>query len=148
MFHRILLGTDFGPSSEQAEEIACQLARVHTATVVVLHAIEPINPGGDPNPFADFYESLRAEADQQMAALIGRMRQRGIECEPHVCLGSRAVEIVETANREGVDLIVVGARAVKTPPAPLATTSHRVVRASEVPILVIPAKTFIDVTAS
>lgn len=134
MFTRILFGTDFTTDAIDAEKEVADLATATGASVVVLHAIEPIDPGGEQEPFQEFYESLRASAEEKIAAIERRFEDRNIPCETLVSVGARWREIVDQAAETGADLIVLGSRP-RTEPLTPGTTSHKVFWAAQVPVL-------------
>jgi nucleotide-binding universal stress UspA family protein len=134
MFTRILFGTAFTRESLEAETEVADLAAALGASVIVLHAIEPIDPGGDQAPFQDFYASLQAAAEEKLAAVARRMSERRITCDIKVTIGPRWKEIVEQAVAESADLIVLGSRP-RDEPLSAGSTSHKVFWTSEIPIL-------------
>ena len=134
MFKRILFGTDFTRDVMAAEKEAADLAASMGASVIVLHAIEPIDPGGDQAPFTEFYESLRRAAEEKLTAVARRFADRKITCDIKITIGPRWKEIVDQAAMESVDLIVVGSRP-RSEPLSAGSTSHKVFWTSGVPVL-------------
>jgi nucleotide-binding universal stress UspA family protein len=134
MFKRILFGTDFTSDAAQAEKVVADLAASMGASVVVLHAIEPIDPGGDQTPFEEFYASLRAAAEDKLSSTARRFAERRITCDIRVTIGARWHEVVEQAVRESADLIVLGSRR-RAEPLTVGSTSHKVFWTSTVPVL-------------
>ena len=134
MFTRILFGTDFTPDAIDAEKEVADLAASIGASVVVLHAIEPIDPGGDQAPFEEFYASLRAAAEEKLNAIRRRLADRRITCDVKITIGPRWHEIVEQAAAESADLIVLGSRP-RSEPLSAGSTSHKVFWTSGVPVL-------------
>jgi nucleotide-binding universal stress UspA family protein len=100
----------------------------------VLHAIEPIDPGGDQAPFEEFYASLRAAAEEKLNAIRRRFADRKITCDVKITIGPRWHEIVEQAAAESADLIVLGSRP-RSEPLSAGSTSHKVFWTSGVPVL-------------
>ena len=111
-YRRILMATDFSPVSEAAVEEAARLARESGATLWVLHVYE--NPAVVAPPYApaeSYLESLvaaRTEAESRMQRLLSRDALRDMPIRAVVTKGLPGTQIVETAIREGVDLIVMG----------------------------------------
>jgi len=137
MISRILFGTDFRDESSRAEAYARELARRLSASVVVLHAIEPLATVGDEPPDQEFYEDLRRESEQHLDAVRSRFAAEGIGVRSVVSVGPRWREIIDTARREQADLIVLGAR--RFADRPVGTTSHQVFLASPIPVCVVRA---------
>ena len=134
MFTRILFGTAFTKESLDAEKEVAHLASALGASVVALHAIEPIDPGGDQTPYQEFYASLKAAAEDKLNAIARRLADRKITCDTKVTIGPRWQEIVEQAIEESADLIVLGSRP-RGEPSSAGSTSHKVFWTSEVPVL-------------
>lgn len=139
MFTRILFGTDFTKDAIEAEKEVVDLASAMGASVLALHAIEPIDPGGDQAPFEEFYSSLRAAAEEKLAAVARRMADRRVTCDVKVTIGARWKEIVEQAEEESADLIVLGSRP-RSEPLSTGSTSHKVFWTCGVPVLFVRRK--------
>jgi nucleotide-binding universal stress UspA family protein len=144
MFHHILLATDGSASSEHAAQLAVGLARAHGAKLTALYVADPypylgvgeMNPAGL-QAYAAAGQQLAAQAHAQVDAMC---RTGGTP----VVLEARLVEdatatngIVQTAQEQGADLIVIGshgrsgvARLV------LGSVAAKVVAQSTVPVLV------------
>lgn len=62
-----------------------------------------------PEEFRYVYDPIAVESERQQAALA-RLRGRGVRCEGHVVPDDPATAIIDVAQREGADLVVVGSR--------------------------------------
>lgn len=62
-----------------------------------------------PEEFRYVYDPASTETEAQERALEA-LRQRGIECTGHVVPDDPATAIIEVAEREGAELVVVGSR--------------------------------------
>lgn len=142
MIRRILLGTDFKPESQTAELWARDLAEKYGATVVLLHAIEPLATVGGEEPDREFYETLERAAQSKLREMSDRFTSSEVDVKAVVTIGRRWREVVRIAELEKADLIVVGARSRVGPNGQplLGTTSHNVYLASPVPVLVVRSK--------
>lgn len=134
MFTRILFGTAFTKESLEAEREVADLASSLGASVVALHAIEPIDPTGDQVPYEEFYASLKAAAEDKLSGVARRMSDRKITCDTKVTIGPRWKEIVDQALEESADLIVLGSRP-RDEPLSTGSTSHKVFWTAEIPVL-------------
>lgn len=134
---RILLATDFTETSAGAEAWVEDVAARLRSHIVVLHAVEPI-PGGDRQTEA-FLAILTKKAQVQLAQREDRMRQAGLSVEVRVLTEARWRAIVQTAEREACDLIVLGANRLIHDGHPiLGSTSHKVFLAARSPVLFVP----------
>lgn len=104
MFKKIVVGTDGSDSATRAVERAVGLARTAGAELIVVHAHPDANVGyglsGDDFPVIERAKSIIKEAESQFAADIAVrsvLRQ-----------GEAADVLIDVAEEEGADLIVVG----------------------------------------
>ena len=104
---RILFVTDFGTTSEEAEELAIDMARSLGATCFVLHVIESNGSEDVPEP-RGFDASMDRRGGEQLATVLARFEKHGVPCQGSIAVGRRWELIVETAEDEGCDLIVSG----------------------------------------
>lgn len=106
MFARILVGTDGSDSASTAVAHAAELAKVAGAELIVMHAYPPPRSdvggpfGGDAYPGHEIGKSILADAEKRFA---GDATVRTVLRE-----GSAAEAIIDVAEEEKVDLIVVG----------------------------------------
>lgn len=64
----------------------------------------------------------------------------GLDVDTRVCIGDPACEILETAERERVDLIIINSRGGEGAPSPfLGSVAAKVAGASAIPVLVLHA---------
>src|SRR3954452_14805373 len=114
MFSRIVVGTDGSETAKQAEREATQLAKQTGASLYVVSAFEPVpssrlreerlqapsdiehavNPHEDVN-------AILADAERDVAA-------SGVAVRPFARQGEAANAILDVAEEENADLIVVG----------------------------------------
>jgi nucleotide-binding universal stress UspA family protein len=108
-FRRILLATDFDEASQHAASYALSLAMDAGGCVNLLHVVE--------SP-----EQLAGHPQQKLAEIRGKLKRLVPEdaelfCSPQVIVeyGPAAQRILETAERENSDLIVMGVHRPKFP---------------------------------
>jgi nucleotide-binding universal stress UspA family protein len=101
---KILFATDFSPPSYAALDIAVTLARARNATLIVAHCRATILPlGGDEIKIPS---DVDADLDAMLNEALGGMQ--GINVEKRFLWGDTAQKIVELAEKENVDLVVLG----------------------------------------
>jgi nucleotide-binding universal stress UspA family protein len=138
----IVVATDFSERSARAEAFAFSMAERFGAAVVFVHGIEPIlgtdgDDGG--SEFDEFYGRLRAKARDQLDVRIERAKALGLTARAHVELGPRWRVVLERAEVEDADIIIIGRRSyVDGGPVALGTTSQRVYFGSQRPVLIVP----------
>ena len=144
MFKGILLATDGSAASDHAASVAVGLARTHGAKLTALYAVDPypyvglgeVNPMGF-QAYMSAAQEHAATAHSRIAALCsdGAPVQLEVKLVEDV---SAAAGIVQAAQAEGADLIVVGSHG-RTGIARLmlGSVAAKVVAESPVPVLVV-----------
>ena len=141
---KIVYATDFSPCSENAFPIAVRLAASHDAELhmvhaIVLHADDPHDPAHHFPAPDELYERMRSSAEARMATTaenggmpdvkIVRAQVRGI---------SPAPVILEYAEEQGVDLIVMGTHGRRgLRHLLLGSVAEEVVRMADCPVLTV-----------
>jgi nucleotide-binding universal stress UspA family protein len=140
--NRVLLSTNFRPSSAAATQVATQLA---TQCGAELHAVYVI---GDyleqisvmfPESGFNALKRLRAYVEERMAQLA---RSDGARAIPHLAEGRPYAEVVRIAAEMDVDLIVIGTSvhaSIFGGTPVLGSEIERVVRNAPCPVLCVPA---------
>ncbi len=145
MFKHILLATDGSSASEHAAAMAVGLARTHGAKLTALYAVDPYPYVGlgEVNPMG--FQAYMSAAQEHAASAHARVAALCSEGGAAVPLDARLVEdvsaasgIVQAAQAEGADLIVVGSHG-RTGIARLmlGSVAAKVVAESPVPVLVL-----------
>ena len=104
----IVLGTEFGPVSAAAEQVAIALAARAGVPLLIVHGIDPGGlrlPGG---VFHQRIDQVRAARQADAVALMERVRQAGVEPQILIWDGDPATCVVEAARAEGASRIVIG----------------------------------------
>jgi nucleotide-binding universal stress UspA family protein len=114
-YHTVVVGYDGSGDADRAVEAAAdQVAPDGTVHVVTAFHPEPDNRLVEhlrqlPEEFRYVYDEDAVEKQRQQAALA-MLQERGVDCEGHVVPDDPAVAILDVAQREGADLVVVGSR--------------------------------------
>jgi nucleotide-binding universal stress UspA family protein len=108
---RILCATDFSEASTPAWSFAIRLARATSARLSLLHVVPfvplPIEGAIDAQTYQQLLEDDRRDALQKLEALV-RERAGGVAADVRVEDGPPAPRILDVAERDGADLVVVG----------------------------------------
>jgi nucleotide-binding universal stress UspA family protein len=134
----IVIATDGSDPSEQALDVAIELARDTGAALHVL-SVHPLRPAGRAGAGPAITEVEQPEGPQHIAdAAARRAREAGIEATPHAGQGDVVDVIVDAASKLGADLLVVGSRGHgPLSGAVLGSVSHALVSRSPVPLTVV-----------
>lgn len=130
---KILAPVDFGEGSLAAARAAADLARTVGAELTLLHAYHPWGDYVDP---PGYRERMRPMLFQRLEDFAAEVDSRGIELRTALEEGRPAKTITEFADRWAFDLVVMGAGQGRAPL--LGSIAERVVRTSDVPVMVVP----------
>ena len=140
---KILCPTDFSEGSRTAISQATELAKQFRAAIYLLHAISMQAPPlpTDPGYSFDMLETnkiVNEQARRNLQPAAEQLKNAGIATRAIVVIGDAATAIVETAEREQVDLIVIATYG-KTGWRRLAfgSVTEKVVRLATCPVLTI-----------
>jgi nucleotide-binding universal stress UspA family protein len=135
---KILVATDFSETAAVALEWASELARQHGATLELLHAVTvpPSMPDYVPAPGLDFTADLERAARDRIAETAQPLRERGIEVDTHLALGTPSQVILQRAEQIQAGMIVQGTRGLTgIRHLLLGSTAQRVVQKAPCPVL-------------
>mgnify|MGYP000681133820 CR=1 FL=1 len=137
MFSRILFPTDGSDGAAFAFDHVLDLAARHDATVYILNVAETTQ-NGLLKIRGDDVDALEQEGDRIVREAAEQADKRGVDTVTDVVRGEPYREIVDYAEKHGLDLVVMpthGRRGLER--FLLGSTSERVVRRADVPVLTI-----------
>ena len=140
---RILVATDFSDASTAALEYAVFLAKGLHADVTAMHAYEmpsyalpdravPIPP--------DMEREIARVATRSLKYACNLHARSGVKIDTVVVKGKPWAQIERVADERSADLIVLGTHA-RGPLGRVFLVAEKVVRTSEVAVMVVPSKT-------
>jgi nucleotide-binding universal stress UspA family protein len=139
---RILCPIDFSEFSEKAYEYAQSLAWHYKATLFLQHVIDSLAPPFHRNPFPDSYneicQALRAGAERQLQEFAEKHTREGIL--PHCSVRDGAVTelVLEFAEAQAVNLIVMGTHGLRgIDRLTLGSVTEKVLRKARCPVLAV-----------
>ncbi len=128
MYGTILIPVDLSTNNVAVINTMRRLGTPGDTTVLLHHVIETLQED-EPGEMDDFYEELRAEAEEKMARWADQIANDGYEVRAEITYGQRAPEITRFAEAEGADLIVQRSHQVDRdddPETSVGTVSHQV----------------------
>lgn len=139
---KILLATDLSARGDRALDRAAQLARQWGAQLLVVHAIDPkdasLSETAYPSPF---WRPSPDRAPIIRDRIKRDLREEVDQLKIHIAEGDPAQVILDTAEREGCELIIVGlARDELFGRMLLGNTVEQLVRKSPVSVLVVKSR--------
>jgi nucleotide-binding universal stress UspA family protein len=111
MPRRVLVATDTTASSDGAERAGVELAVRVEASLIFVRVIDPSRlrlPGG---LFHTRVDQVRSQRDSALARLVASARQHRVAPQYLIWEGDPGVSVIEAADAEGADIIVVGSHA-------------------------------------
>ncbi len=112
MFQRILVATDFSPASAPALEQSVKMARRDGALLLIAHAYQ--EPGlvelshAPARVFEQWDQTLRESVERKLRPLAEYARKEGVEARTLLLTGFADEAIIEAAEQQRADLIVMG----------------------------------------
>lgn len=136
----ILVPTDFSEHANYALDYAIELAKILQSRLTFLHVIHltPLAMGDlGTSGLVPYLEEMETDAQQHMQALLHRAHQEGLQGETAIVQGAPFQSIVEMAESQDIDLIVMGThgRAGLTHVL-MGSVAEKVVRLAPCPVLV------------
>jgi nucleotide-binding universal stress UspA family protein len=114
MFGAIVVGTDGSETASEAVRQATELARIHGARVHVVSAYEPVGSARlreERNRVPQDMQWMvnpREDVEQALVDAADGMRDAGVDCATYARQGDPADAILDVAEEQRADLIVVG----------------------------------------
>jgi nucleotide-binding universal stress UspA family protein len=137
---RIMLATDLSPASEAATDMAISLAVEQRASLIVVSVVDPRRlrlPGGR---FLRRLDQEREEVTSGVQAVLARARAAGARATFLVWDGDPAENIIEAAESEHADVIVIGSHGRgRIGRMILGSTSARVSQEARRQVIVVPS---------
>ena len=136
MFERILIPVDGSEPARDAAQLGIDLAVEHGATVHGLYVVEPVTvaEGGA----GQIIESMQETGQEIVSELAEQAEAKGLSVETDVKTGVAHREILEYAEANDIDLMVVGTHGrTGIGRYLLGSVTEKIVRLSDVPVLTV-----------
>lgn len=141
---KILYPTDFSEYADHARMYVVDMAKAFNSKVLLMHTIQA------PSHYEVAYnyelaisveeigEKRQKAADAKIAEIAESIRAEGVEVETLITLGSAFVDVVSTARKREIDLIILSTHGwgfIKH--VLMGSTAERVVRKAPCPVLTV-----------
>ena len=155
LFKTILVPVDFSPCSDEAFRVACQVARLCGARLLVLHVIDTsalaaVNRLGllaVPSDAAPQRRRLRHHARLKVRQLLESKTATAVKITRLIVEGAPFVEIAKIARTGNIDLVVIGSyggRLGSVDKIFFGSTAEKVVRTAGCAVLTVPLVTSVS----
>ncbi|MFC4552716.1 MULTISPECIES: universal stress protein [Halorussus] len=140
MYDRILVPTDGSAETERAVAHAADLATAHDAELHAVYVVDAATFAGLPMEASwdGITETLHGEGEAALERVESIADDRGVAVTTHLLEGSPSKRIVQWAEGEDCDLVVMGTHGRGgIDRLLLGSVAERVVRACKVPVLTV-----------
>lgn len=141
MYDDVLLATDGSDSAQRAAEHAVAQAQEFDATLHVVHAVSPrITEVLSSDSVGDLVRRSEEVGEELVEEVAQDARSNGVEVFTHVEQRAAHEAVLEYAEKNGIDLIVVGSRGKSEKGLRdrlLGGVSTKVVYSADVPVLTV-----------
>ena len=114
MYQKIVVGTDGSDTASGAVTQAARLAKLCGASVHLVTAYKLASAMAAMAPETIAYvpsdQDARTQAEAVLERAADQVRAAGVKVETHACPGSAAEAIIQVAEGQSADLIMVGSR--------------------------------------
>ncbi len=149
LFDTILVPVDFSPCSDEAFRVACQMARLCGAAMLILHVIDTsalaafnrIGLLAVPSEATAQRRRLRHHARLNVRRLLESKEAETVKVTRMIVEGAPFVEIAKVARTGNIDLVVMGSyggRSGSVDKIFFGSTAEKVVRTAGCPVLTVP----------
>jgi nucleotide-binding universal stress UspA family protein len=146
MFSTIVVGTDGSVTAQRAVRKAAEVARLCSAALHLVTGYRPsqgmavVGPMGTAlgGPSED---EVRAEVEGMLQSLQKEIAAEGVKVSVHAACGRATDAILDVADREQADLIVVGNRGVQGPRPFLGSVPFNLLNHARCAVLVVHTTT-------
>jgi nucleotide-binding universal stress UspA family protein len=139
----ILAPVDFSPVSESVVNVAASLARAFDGRIVLLTVVQPpviITEYAGMLDVAQISAAGEKNAARQLEALEAKLKNQFIKTECIQVTGSPVAMIVEEAEKNDADYIVMGSHGhTAFYDLLVGSTTHGVLKRSKCPVAIVPA---------
>src|SRR5574337_537736 len=140
LYNGILIATDGSEYTKNAIDYGIELAKSTGAKLYAIYVIDTAAFASIPMDAAweSMYELLKQEGDEATAYVADKAQADGLEVERNTVEGHPAEEIRKFAEKNSVDLIVMGTLGKSgLDRFLLGSVAEKVVRTSKIPVLVV-----------
>lgn len=137
MFSKLLLATDGSEHSIRSAAYAVELAQQFNGSVDVVYVIDENKSKSDVLHHVDKFE-LKVERQEKIKPVLELLDKENIIYEVHYTHGEPAPSIIEFAQDNESDCVIVGSRGLnKVQTMILGSVSHKVAKHVKCPVLII-----------
>lgn len=139
VYHKIMIATDGSESVRKAVQMGIEIAKLSGADAYAVYVVAPaaysVRDFGWEKSLRDF---LHAQGEKAITFVEDEGKSQGVKVKPVLLEGNPANRILEFAENEGIELIVMGTLGrTGLDKFLLGSVSEKVVRHSKIPVMVV-----------
>jgi len=143
-FKRILVATDLTPASRSAVSEAVELAKENEAELMIAHVCQTpsISQASAiaPRVYDEWSRNVKEAAQEQLQPILEEARKEGIHAAALVLFGEPYEAIVEAAQKNNADLVILGTHGRKgVSRFFLGSVASRVISTAPCPVMTVRA---------
>jgi nucleotide-binding universal stress UspA family protein len=145
MFERLLVPVDGSPHANRAVDVAVELAKCHSSSVVLLHVIRDLSlpreilamiSAGEIT--AGRLQILQDSAEIILNNAMEKFGQAGLsDVKKEILMGDPASKILEYAQQNGVNLVVLGYRGLQPHSGLMGGVARKLVNMTSISCLIV-----------
>ena len=137
MFSKLLLATDGSEHSIRSAKYAVELAQQFGGTIDIVYVIDEKKSKADVLHHVDKYD-LKKERQEKIKPVLDLLVSENVEHHVHFSHGEPAPTIIELANENDFDCVIVGSRGLNNLQTMiLGSVSHKVAKHVKCPVMII-----------
>ncbi|WP_047980457.1 universal stress protein [Ornithinibacillus contaminans] len=137
MFNKILFAADGSAHSIRAGERAFELARLHAGSKVdIIYVVDPRHTKDE--VLTNWGKDTADVRKEKLALIVQKAKHSGVDFEVVYLNGDPGPTIVNYANKNDYDIVVIGSRGLNTfQEMVLGSVSHKVAKRASCPVLIV-----------
>ncbi|SDQ76353.1 universal stress protein [Virgibacillus salinus] len=137
MFKKIMLATDGSEHSARSAKYAIELAEKFDGKIEIVYAVDGQTSKSDVLHHANKFE-VEKKRKEKIKAVKNLLESSGVEYETNILHGEAGPTIVEHANENEFDCVVIGSRGLNNlQTLILGSVSHKVAKRADCPVLIV-----------
>jgi nucleotide-binding universal stress UspA family protein len=139
MIKKILFPTDGSEAAQNALEYVLKTADLTDSNILVLNVVEKMIKSLNFGLESQLDDTLKEASERLISKTLEQIIKRGIKAESKIEFGTPHVKILEIAQKEDVDLIIMATQGLSgLARLMLGSVADRVIRGAGCPVLLIP----------
>ncbi|GEC89270.1 universal stress protein [Brevibacillus brevis] len=138
MYQRILLAADGSKNSIRAAQEAAKIASLAPDSCVEILFVADMDKVKNEVLHSQGHEEIELKRQQKLIPIAEQLSAKNVNHKTKIIIGDPGPAIVEYANNEKVDLVVIGSRGLNAfQEFVLGSVSHKVVKRVQCPVMVV-----------